>query len=92
MKFSGFDGVIVQGVAQRPIYLYLHDGTAELRDAKHLMGKDTWETEELIKKELGKGEREVSVQSIGPAGENRVRMAGIVGDKGHIVAHGGPGQ
>ncbi|MFC1963701.1 aldehyde ferredoxin oxidoreductase family protein [Chloroflexota bacterium] len=91
LKFSGFDGIIVQGSASKPVYLYIHDGTAELRDASHLWGKDTWQTEELIKQELGKKERELSVFSIGPAGENLVKFAAFAGDKGHVAAHNGVG-
>jgi len=41
MKFSGYDAVIFQGIAKRWVYLYMHDGTAELRDAQYLLGKDT---------------------------------------------------
>ncbi|MBI4334999.1 MAG: hypothetical protein HY673_27415 [Chloroflexi bacterium] len=65
LRFSGYDAVIVQGAARRWLYLYVHDGTAEVRDAAFLVGKDTIENEELIKKELGKGEREMSVFGIG---------------------------
>jgi aldehyde:ferredoxin oxidoreductase len=88
LKFAGFDGIIVQGRAKRWLYLYVHDGTAELRDAGHLQGKDTWETEDAIKKEIN---RQCSVYSIGPAGENLVRFASIVGDHGHVAAHNGLG-
>lgn len=91
LKFSGFDAIVLQGTARKWVYLYIHDGTAELRGASHLRGKDTWETESLIKKELGKREREMSVCSIGPAGENLVKFACIVGDKGHVAAHNGVG-
>ncbi|MFC2058332.1 aldehyde ferredoxin oxidoreductase family protein [Chloroflexota bacterium] len=91
LKFSGFDGIIVQGSASKPVYLYLHDGIAELRDASHLWGKDTWQTDELIKEELGKKERELSVFGIGPAGENLVKFAAFAGDKGHVAAHNGIG-
>lgn len=89
MKFSGFDGFIVQGSAKRWLYLYLHDGVAELRDASHLIGKDTVETEDLIRKELGKRKEELSVFSIGPAGENLVKFAAILGDRGHAVGRNG---
>lgn len=91
MKFSGFDGLIVQGAAKRQVYLYLHDGVAELRDAGHLKGFDTKETESAIKRELEKGRRELSVFGIGPAGENLVRYAAIVGDEGHVAGHNGVG-
>ena len=91
LKFSGFDAVIFQGIAKRWLYLYAHDNTAELRDASHLLGKDTYETEDLIKKELGRKEKESSVVGIGPGGENLVKFACIVGDKGHVAAHNGVG-
>ncbi|MFH1485789.1 MAG: aldehyde ferredoxin oxidoreductase C-terminal domain-containing protein [Chloroflexota bacterium] len=91
LKFSGFDGIIVQGAGKKWQYLYIHDGMAELRDAGHVLGKDNWETEDAIKAELGAKEREMSVFSIGPAGENLVRFATIAGDKGHIAAHNGTG-
>ncbi len=91
VKFSGFDGIIVQGVAKTATYLYIHDGKAELRDAAHLTGKDTWQTEELIRKEIGKSQHEISAFSIGPAGKRCVKFASIVGDRGHVAAHNGAG-
>lgn len=91
LKFAGFDVLVVQGAAERPVYLYIHDGEAELRDASALKGKDTWETVDLIAAEVGVPESRLSVFGVGPAGENKVRFAAIVGDRGHVVAHGGPG-
>lgn len=91
LKFSGFDAIVLQGIASRWVYLYIDDGTAELRDAGYLKGKDTWETDSLIKGELGKRELEMSVLSIGPSGENLVKFACIVADKGHVAAHNGVG-
>lgn len=91
LKLSGFDAIIFQGKASRPVYLYVHDGIAELKDASHLMGKTTWETERLIKEEIKKPKHESSVFSIGPAGENMVRFACLVGDQGHVAAHNGVG-
>lgn len=91
LKFSGLDGCIVEGMAPNWTYLYIHDGTAELKDGKSLLGKDTWQTEELIKKELKASEHELSVFSIGAAGENMVKFACIVGDRGHVAAHNGAG-
>ena len=91
IKFCGFDVVIFQGAAKSLVYLHICDGKAELKDATHLAGKDTWETEEQIKKELGKSERQMSVFGIGPGGENLVKFACIVGDKGHVAAHNGAG-
>lgn len=91
LKFSGFDGIVIRGAAEKLLYLYVHDGVAELRDAGHLAGMDTTETEQAIKSELGYTESSMSVFCIGPAGENLVRYACIVGDKGHAAAHNGVG-
>ena len=91
MKFSGYDAIIFQGIAKRWLYLYMHEGKAELKDAQHLVGKNTWETEDAVKKELGYTEKGMSVFSIGSAGENLVKFAGIVGDKEHWAAHNGLG-
>ncbi|MFC1995610.1 aldehyde ferredoxin oxidoreductase C-terminal domain-containing protein, partial [Chloroflexota bacterium] len=91
LKFAGFDGILIQGEAPDWKYLYVHDGVAELKNARHLVGQDTWETEVSIKKELGLTRKGVSVFSIGPAGENLVKFAGIIGDGGHAAAHNGTG-
>lgn len=90
LRLAGLDGFIVQGAAQDWVYLFIREGNAEIRDARHLQGKGTFETEEMLRKELGVGFRG-SVQAIGPAGENRVRFAMISGDGGHVVAHNGMG-
>jgi aldehyde:ferredoxin oxidoreductase len=91
LKFSGFDGIIIKGTSSEWVYLSVRDGKAELRDARYLLGKDTFETEEAIRGELGVKGREVSVFSIGPAGENRVRFACVVGDGGHVASKNGLG-
>ena len=91
LKFSGFDGIILQGASKEWVYLYIENGAAELRDASHLVGKGTYETEDLVKQELGKKGRQMSVVTIGPAGENLVKFAGIFADKGHSASHNGPG-
>ena len=90
LKLSGYDGLLIQGAASRPVYIFIKEGTAEIREASHLKGKGTFETEEILKKELGLGYRG-SVVSIGPAGENLIRFAMISGDGGHVVAHNGMG-
>ena len=91
MKFAGYDAVIFQGAAKRWVYLYMHDGKAEIRDAQYLVGKNTWETEDAIKAELGYADRAMSVFCVGPAGENLVKFAGIFGDKDHVAGHNGTG-
>ena len=73
LKRSGFDGIIIQGIAKSLVYLYIHDGVAELRDAEHLSRRDTFETDDLIKEELGYTGHRMSVVGIGPAGENLVK-------------------
>lgn len=91
LRSSGFDGIILQGASPKEVYLYIHDGQVELRDTSHLIGKDTYTVEHLIKEELQRGKREISVLSIGPAGENLVRFALIFTDMGHVAAHNGVG-
>ncbi|MHB8756790.1 MAG: aldehyde ferredoxin oxidoreductase family protein [Bacillota bacterium] len=75
LKFAGFDLVVFRGRSPHPVYLWIEDGRAELRDARHLWGKDTFETEEMLQKELK--DPGIKVASIGPAGENLVRYASV---------------
>ena len=89
MKLAGFDGLIVEGRVDRPVYLWLQDGRAEIREAGHLWGLSTLETEEAIRAETG--ERLARVASIGPAGERLVRFACIVHDLRDIVGRTGMG-
>jgi aldehyde:ferredoxin oxidoreductase len=91
LRLSGFDTVVIEGASDDWVYLYIHDGLAELRNAGDLVGKDTWETEKVLKQELGREESRVSVYAIGPAGENLARFSSIVGDEGHVAAHNGIG-
>jgi aldehyde:ferredoxin oxidoreductase len=92
IRRCGYLGVVVHGACKDWSYLYIDEnGNAQLRDAGHLLGKDTWETVDAIAAELGKREQEISVLCIGPGGENLVRWAAIVGEKGHVAAHNGVG-
>ena len=91
LKFSGYDGIIIQGKSSSWRYLYIKDGKAELRDANHLLGIDTYEIGAAIRKETGEEEMRSSVVSIGPAGEHLVRFAGLFVDMGHSASHNGPG-
>ncbi|MFL7893320.1 MAG: aldehyde ferredoxin oxidoreductase family protein [Anaerolineales bacterium] len=75
LKFAGFDAVVIKGRAQKPVYLWIHNGQYELRDASHLWGKITGEAEAAIREELG--DNKIEVWQIGPAGEKGVRFAGI---------------
>ena len=91
LKFSGFDGIIFQGVASHLVYVWIHDGKAEIRDASHLAGKDICEVEDSLRQELGAKEHDVSVFGIGPAGEKQVFFSAIVGDRGHVASKNGMG-
>jgi len=83
LKFAGYDGVFFTGISEKPVYLFIDDGKAELRDASHLWGKDSIETEDILKKELGE---EVRVASIGPAGEKTSLIACITNNRGLAAA------
>lgn len=89
IKYAGFDGIIIKGKAKKPVYLWLNDGKAEIRDAKNLWGKDTFETEALIRKEVG--HKYARVASIGPAGENLSLIAGVTSDITRNAGRGGGG-
>ncbi len=91
LKFCGFDGIVIQGTAPDWSYLLIHEGRAELRDARPLLGLDTWEVEAAINQELQARPGQTSVYSIGPAGEHLVRYACLAGDNGHVAAHNGIG-
>ena len=73
LKAAGYDGVFFSSISPKPVYLFLHDGKAEFKDASHLWGKDTIETEDSIKRELG--DKRVNVVCIGPAGEAKSLLA-----------------
>jgi aldehyde:ferredoxin oxidoreductase len=90
LKSCEYDGIIIQGKSDRWSYLVITRDKVELRDATHLLGKDTQETQELIKKELEK-EKGVSVYCIGPAAEKRVRFSVIMGDGSHTFSKNGLG-
>lgn len=76
LKFAGFDAIIFRGRAPHPMYLYIRDGHVELRDATHLWGKTTYETEQTLKHEIG--DKDIEVAQCGPAGEKLVRYAAII--------------
>lgn len=90
LRHCGFDAILITGAAPSLSYLHIYTGGAEIRNASHLAGKDTWETGELLRQEL-RGARDISVACIGPAGEKLVRFAGIICDRGHAAAHNGVG-
>ena len=89
LKRAGFDGIVVSGRADKPAYVWIHDGTAEIRDAAHLWGKTTGETEDALRAELN--DHAIRTALIGPAGEKLVRFAAIVNDRSHFVGRTGLG-
>jgi len=89
LRFAGYDGVLFSGRASKPVYLVVQDGEAELRDASSLWGLGVYQTQEAIKEELGAGS--LRVACIGPAGENRVKFASIIADRGRAAGRSGMG-
>lgn len=89
LRFAGFDAIVIEGQSEKPVYLWVHDGEAEIRDASHLWGKITGDTESLIKEELK--DSKVRIASIGPGGENLVRFACVLSDVHHANGRSGMG-
>ena len=87
LKFAGWDGIIVTGRSEKPVYLWIHNDQVEIRDAEKIWGHDTHETEDLVKEAVG--QPKASVAAIGPAGENLCAGALIENDKNHLMSHGG---
>jgi len=85
LKYAGYDGLVVQGKADRPSYLFINDGTVEIRDASTLWGKFAIESADSLKAELGEN---FSVLTIGPAAENLVSFATMLTDDGASGASG----
>ncbi|MFQ6089082.1 MAG: aldehyde ferredoxin oxidoreductase family protein [Candidatus Methanofastidiosia archaeon] len=88
LKFAGYDGLIVRGRAKNPVFLYINDEDVEIRDALHLWGRDSYETEDILKKDFGK---KFKVACIGQAGENLVKISAIMNDMGRAAARTGLG-
>ncbi|MBI4301588.1 MAG: aldehyde ferredoxin oxidoreductase family protein [Chloroflexi bacterium] len=90
LKKAGFDAIIVEGRASHPVYLWIRDGQAEIRDAGHLWGLPTKETQEAIRSELG--DRLIRTALIGRAGEKMVRFSSVINDvSGHAAGRTGMG-
>ncbi len=88
LKYAGYDGVVFHGKAEKPVYLWVEDGRAELRDAGKLWGLDTFATQKALVETHGRG---VRVVCIGPAGENLVRIAVIQSELENAAGQGGFG-
>lgn len=78
LKYAGYDAIIVEGRAVEPVYLWIREGEAEVRDAKRLWGKVTGDVQREIRREVG--DKKTRVAAIGPGGENLVRYASVISD------------
>jgi len=88
LKKAGFDGLVITGKADKPVYLEVTEDGIEIKNAEHIWGKDTHETMKILKDELSSN---ISVACIGPAGENLVPYASIMNDKDRAAGRGGVG-
>ena len=89
LKRAGFDAIIVEGKAPSPVYLWVHDGEAEIQDASHLWGLETRESQARIREELG--DERIRTAQIGPGGERLVRYACVINDLKHSAGRTGMG-
>lgn len=88
-KRAGFDALIVEGVAEKPVYLWIKDGEIEIREAGHLWGLECKPAEQAVRDELN--DQRIRFAQIGPAGENKVLYATISNDLNEFVGRGGMG-
>ena len=88
LKFAGYDAVFFTGVSEKPVYLFVDDGKAELRDAGALWGKDAYDTEGMLREELGKG---TEVACIGQSGEKLSLISCVITEKGAAAGRSGVG-
>ncbi|MEE8419365.1 MAG: aldehyde ferredoxin oxidoreductase family protein [Dehalococcoidales bacterium] len=88
LKFAGYDAVFCTGISPKPVYLFINDGKAELKDASSLWGKDIYETEDTLRAEHGKG---TEVVAIGPSGEKLSLISCIITEKGAAAGRCGVG-
>ncbi|MEE8369519.1 MAG: aldehyde ferredoxin oxidoreductase family protein [Dehalococcoidia bacterium] len=89
LKRADFDAIVVEGKADKPVYLWVHEGEAEIRDASELWGKTVLEAHDAIEADLG--QRFIRTALIGPGGENMVRMACVINDLRAAAGRGGLG-
>ncbi|MCG0237765.1 MAG: aldehyde ferredoxin oxidoreductase family protein [Firmicutes bacterium] len=88
LKWAGFDGIVLRGRAEKPVYLYVENGQISIHDASDTWGKTTHETVAYYREKYG---QDVSVMCIGPAGENLVRFASIMNEHDRAAGRGGVG-
>lgn len=89
LKRAGYDGIIITGKADKPVYLWIHDGKVEIRDASKIMGMVTGDSQEYIRNELG--DKRIRILQIGPGGEKLIRYACIINELKHANGRTGMG-
>jgi len=89
LKYAGYDYIVIEGKADKPVYIYIYNDTVEIRDARKYWGMDTHVTEDMIREDLGDNKFQISC--IGQAGENLVKYASIINNKHNAAARGGLG-
>jgi aldehyde:ferredoxin oxidoreductase len=89
LRFAGYDGIIITGQAKAPVRLSIVNGHAELRDATDIWGSDSYTTQERVREAIG--EPKARVACIGVAGENQVKMAAVMNDRGRAAGRTGMG-
>lgn len=91
LRYCGYDSILLQGKSSEWVYIYIDEEKVEIKPATHLLGLDTTETEKKLQEDYALKPSQLSVYSIGPAGENMVKFACLIGDDGHVAAHNGIG-
>ena len=89
LRFAGYDGIVVTGRSEKPVWLSIVEGQAQLHDAANLWGLDSYVTQERVREALG--EPKARVACIGPAGEHLVKMAAVMNDHGRAAGRTGMG-
>jgi aldehyde:ferredoxin oxidoreductase len=88
LKFAGYDAVFFIGVSDKPVYLHINNGKAELKDAAKIWGKDTFDTQDILRAEHGK---DLEIACIGPSGEKVALVAAVMNNKGRAAGRSGLG-
>lgn len=92
LKFAGYDGIVITGASEQPVFLFVKDDVVELRDAEQYWGKDVYTVTDSLKADLKEESfKRGQVVTIGPAGENLVGFASLVHNKGHVAGRTGMG-
>jgi aldehyde:ferredoxin oxidoreductase len=89
LRFAGYDGVVITGCSEKPVWLSIVEGKPQLHDASGIWGSDSYATQEKVRQALG--EQKARVACIGAGGENEVKMAAVMNDQGRTVGRTGMG-